>query len=94
MEQDVKKVVLKDGRVATLRPEFHSRKLKVKDLISAQRLAKGDKDALPYALVAGFILINGEGITFDDVMEMDFDEFTKVSDLVPQSDFLASGQEK
>jgi hypothetical protein len=87
-------VKLKDGRTVTLRPEFQSRNLKVRDVLAAQRLAKGDKEALPYAIVAGFILIDGEGVAFEDLMDMDIDDFAKASELLPDMSGFTSGQEK
>lgn len=88
-------VTLNDGRVVTLRPEFQTRGLKVRDIVSAKRLVGDDKETLPFALVALYLQINGEGASLDDVMDMDMSEFEAVSNLLPGvSNFLASAQEK
>jgi len=82
-------ITLSDGRKVTLRPSF-----KVRDLLSVQRLAGGDKDILGYLVIASRILIDGEPATQDDILDMEFKDFDKVSGIIPEVADFISGQEK
>lgn len=63
---------LSDGRTL----EVNS--YKGKDMINANRLAKGDTMAMSFALIASRISIDGVKQTYDDMLEMDGDVLTEI----------------
>ncbi len=63
-------VTLSDGRVAT-----NTRRLKAKDKVHAQRLIGKKTDELEMALVSCVVTIDGKPVIYEDLLEMDLDDY-------------------
>jgi hypothetical protein len=59
-----KVITLPSGKVATIREG------KGRDILEAQRAIGTDSNALPYALIARLVLIDGQPIVFEDVLDV------------------------
>jgi len=75
----MEKVTLSDGRIAT------QKKLKVKDLVNAERQANGKEYLVKYAIIAAKILIDGKIIVLEDILELDEDDLVLIGDLFEET---------
>ncbi len=80
-------VTLSDGRTVTYR------KAKVGDILNASRMAGKDEELKKYAIIACRINIDDKPIVTEDLLELDFEDFTKIVEIFPEAqDFLEGGK--
>jgi len=71
----MEKVTLSDGRIAT------QKKLKVKDLVNAERQANGKEYLVKYAIIGAKILIDNKPVVLEDVLELEEDDLVLIGGL-------------
>lgn len=77
-----KRYKLSDGREAI------SHKLKGKDSVAVSRMAGGDKDKYQAAVAATCTKVDGKPLVIEDLMEMYFNDFTKITNVASSLNFL------
>jgi hypothetical protein len=79
-EPKTKQITLPSGRTAVIREGFG------RDLMAAQRVATS-VDAIPMALVAQLVEIDGKAIVYEDVLDMNLPDVLMLQGQVMSGDF-------
>lgn len=77
MNKPTTEVVLSDGTKVTLRDKITNR-----EMVDAKRMAKGDEDLLPYAMMSVTLLFNGSPLHLDDILAMELKDTAKITPLI------------